>query len=70
MFNIDLSAGPEGIRQNVYQEGNRSIVIALDNEGITMELVENGKTINHERATYAEIINALDPDQIMVDTDE
>lgn len=57
--NIEWSAGSEGVRQTVYTDDGRSLVIVLNNEGIVFDLVENGEVINSEWDTYADLVGRM-----------
>lgn len=57
--NVEWSAGSEGVRQTVWIEDDRSLVIMLTSEGVVMDLVKDGEVIGSEWATYIDIAEGL-----------
>jgi hypothetical protein len=63
-LDIEWSAGLEGVRQTVYIDGNQSLVIMLNNEGIAIDLVEDGEIISSMWDTYADLSGRLDKERL------
>lgn len=59
---IDWHAGSEGLRQKVYLSGERRLDIKTDDDGMTIELFEDGMFVGMESATYEEIAEGLQED--------
>lgn len=57
--NIEWSAGSEGVKQTVYSDDDHSLVITLDNKGITISLHAGGVVVNDMHDTYEDLMKFL-----------